>query len=52
MNYTIKVNEEQLCTIKTALMLELERNYGKDDNVTELINEALTAVNNFVPNKH
>lgn len=52
MNYTIKVNEEELCTIKTSLMLELERNYGKDENVTEMIQKALTAVDNFIPNKH
>lgn len=48
--FKIECTIEVIATIKTALMLELERNW--DDNKTkELIEEAIKAVNEFTTNR-
>ena len=42
--YEIKCTGEQWSTIKTALRLEIERNYGKSPEVVDMLESALSAV--------
>lgn len=51
MKYIIEVSETELCTIKTSLLLERERNYGKDENIINMLQDALSAVDRFTPKK-
>ena len=43
----IMCTKEQLETIKTALRLEYERNYGHDPDVVNLLKSALEAAGNW-----